>query len=171
MPGDFFGLPTHVIVVHAVVVLVPLAALGTVVIGVWPAARARFGALVFGLATVALFSVPAATSSGESLAARVPETRLVEQHIAAGEGLLPFMGLTWLAALVLVGLPWFLRRRREGFGWLRDERNLARLSAAAAIVGVLAAVGAGVQVARIGHSGARAVWHNVPPPRPGADFG
>jgi len=38
VPLLVFGLPTHVLVVHAVVVLVPLAVLGAVVIAVWPAA-------------------------------------------------------------------------------------------------------------------------------------
>jgi len=33
------GLPLHVLLVHAVVILVPLSALGALVIAIWPAAR------------------------------------------------------------------------------------------------------------------------------------
>ena len=39
------GLPVHALVVHAVVVLLPLALLGTIAIAVRPAWRARFGPL------------------------------------------------------------------------------------------------------------------------------
>jgi hypothetical protein len=35
------GLPAHILLVHAVVVLVPLAALLVVLVTAWPAARAR----------------------------------------------------------------------------------------------------------------------------------
>jgi glyceraldehyde-3-phosphate dehydrogenase/erythrose-4-phosphate dehydrogenase len=41
VPLLVFGLPTHALLVHAVVVLVPLAVLGAVVVAVWPAARRR----------------------------------------------------------------------------------------------------------------------------------
>jgi hypothetical protein len=38
-----FGVPSHPLVVHAAVVLVPLAAIGTIVIALWPTARQRIG--------------------------------------------------------------------------------------------------------------------------------
>ncbi len=40
---ELFGLPAHPLLVHAAVVLVPLAAIGVVLIAFWPAARARLG--------------------------------------------------------------------------------------------------------------------------------
>ena len=43
MPDEFNGLPIHILLVHAVVVLVPLAALLTMLSAVWPAARRRIG--------------------------------------------------------------------------------------------------------------------------------
>jgi hypothetical protein len=69
------------------------------------------------------------------------------------DGLLPFMALLWLALAVLVG------GRR-----LRPSRNVSwpkYLATSAAVVTVAAAVASGVQVARIGDSGARAAWHGV----------
>ena len=43
MPGEFQGSALHVLLVHAVIVLIPLAALLTVLSAVWPAARRRLG--------------------------------------------------------------------------------------------------------------------------------
>ena len=39
--GTVNGLPAHVLLVHAIVVLLPLAALLLVLTAVWPAARSR----------------------------------------------------------------------------------------------------------------------------------
>jgi len=61
------GLPIHPLVVHAVVVLLPLAILGTVAIAVRPAWRTAYGPLVLGCAAVATALIPVATSSGEAL--------------------------------------------------------------------------------------------------------
>ena len=57
----------HPLVVHAVVVLLPLAALGVVALAVRPAWRGRFGVLVVVIAALATAAVPLATDSGESL--------------------------------------------------------------------------------------------------------
>lgn len=64
-----FGLPLHTLVVHAVVVLVPLAALGTVAIAAVPAWRARFGVPVLLLTVAAVASVPVAVQSGSAVVA------------------------------------------------------------------------------------------------------
>jgi hypothetical protein len=60
------GLPTHILAVHAVVVFVPLATLGVVIIAVSAPARRRFGWLVLAVTVVAAVSVTIATC-------RVPE--------------------------------------------------------------------------------------------------
>lgn len=151
MFSTIFGLPAHPLVVHAVVVLVPLAALSGVVVAVWPAARARYAPLALAVATLALISVPLATSTGENLESHVRSNALVEKHTEMADGLLPFVALLWLAlaALVAVRVLW-------------SNRDWARfLIGAAVIVAVVGAVASGVQVARIGDSGARAAWHGV----------
>ena len=61
------GLPLHPLVVHAVVVLLPLAILGTIALALHRPWRATYGPLVVGVAAVATALVPVATSSGESL--------------------------------------------------------------------------------------------------------
>lgn len=147
-----FGLPAHPLVIHAVVVLVPLAALAALTVAVWPAARERYRYLTLGLATVALLAIPVATHTGEELKPHVRDTALVEQHTHMADGLLPFVGLLWLALAVLVFAPLIKQHL------FRLPRIMTPVVAA---VVVLAAAGSLVQVVRIGDSGARAAWHGV----------
>ena len=106
MPATIFGVPTHPLTVHAVVVLVPLAVIAVVVAAVWPAARRRYGPVVLILATLALLSVPVAKESGESLARRLSDNPLIQQHEAMADGLLPWTAGLWIAAVAVVVLPW-----------------------------------------------------------------
>ncbi|GAA3794805.1 MULTISPECIES: DUF2231 domain-containing protein [Amycolatopsis] len=155
MPVFLSGVPLHVLLVHAVVVLVPLAVLAALTVALWPAARRRYGWLAAGVAAAATASVPLATSSGEDLRDRLAPTDLIRQHAHLGDQLLVFVAGLLAATVALV---WFDRRAR------RDEPGAARrlpsrpvtLGLAAATI-ALAAVSA-VQVVRIGDSGARAAW-------------
>jgi hypothetical protein len=155
MFSTIFGLPTHPLVVHAVVVLVPLSALFGLVVAVWPTARARYAPLALGFATLALISIPIATNTGEHLEKMVQPSAFVERHTEMADGLLPFMALLWLALVVLVGVRWL--------GVSRNVRWSRYLTGGAAVLIVAGAVASGVQVARIGDSGARAAWHDVIP--------
>jgi hypothetical protein len=153
MLSTVFGLPAHPLIVHAVVVLVPLSALAGIVVAVWPAARARYAPLALGVTTLALISVPLATHTGEELEPHVHPSALVERHTEMADGLLPFMALLWLALAVLVGVRWYAASRTVS--WSKF------VAGAAAVIAVGGAVASGVQVARIGDSGARAAWHGV----------
>lgn len=140
------GLPVHPLVVHAVVVLLPLAVLGTIALAVRPAWRRPYGPLVVGAALVATVLVPVATSSGEQLEKHVGDPG---RHAELGDQLIWFA----LPVLVLSALLVLLDRRRGGGAPTRP--HLTTLVAAAAVVAGLAA---GVQVYRVGDSGARAAW-------------
>ena len=140
------GLPTHALVVHAVVVLVPLAVAGAVLIAVRPAWRRRYGSLVALLAVLATALCPVATSSGESLEHRVGDPGA---HAALGDQLVFFM----IPLTVLVLALWWLQRRADG-----AARRPGRALGVLAVLSVVAAVAAGVQVVRVGDSGAKAVW-------------
>src|SRR4051794_32764339 len=153
MFSTIFGLPAHPLIVHAVVVLVPLAALSGLVVAVWPAARARYAPLALAIATLALISVPLATHTGEQLEPHVRPSAFVERHTHMADGLLPFMALLWVALALLVGGRWLARERNVD--WARF------VVVGAAVIAVVGAVASGVQVARIGDSGARAAWHGV----------
>lgn len=75
-----FGLPAHPLVVHAAVVLLPLAAILTIVVAVWPKARRPYGAVAVGMALVSTIAVALASGSGEQLEEQVKETALVRAH-------------------------------------------------------------------------------------------
>lgn len=153
MFSTIFGLPAHPLIVHAVVVLVPLAALSGLVVAVWPAARARYAPLGLAIATLALICVPLATHTGEQLESHVRPSAFVEKHTEMADGLLPFMLLLWIGLALIVGARWFSRERN--IGWAKF------VIAGAAVVAVVGSVASGVQVTRIGDSGARAAWHGV----------
>jgi hypothetical protein len=87
------------------------------------------------------------------LESHVRPSAFVERHTAMADGLLPFMALRWLALAALVLARW-LRTSRD-ISWARY------LAGAAAVVTVAGAVASGIQVVRIGDSGARAAWHGV----------
>ncbi|MER5392257.1 DUF2231 domain-containing protein [Saccharopolyspora sp. NPDC002686] len=155
MPVFLNGLPVHVLVVHAVVVLVPLAVLATVTVAVWPAARRRYGWLAVAVTAAATASVPVATSSGEGLEHRLVPTELIRQHTHLGDQLLVFVAGLLVAGTALVWLD--RRSRREGSGATSRLAMKSIVAALAVATIVLAAVSA-VQVVRIGDSGARAAW-------------
>ncbi|MBV9920675.1 MAG: hypothetical protein JOY78_07475 [Pseudonocardia sp.] len=165
MPIFLGNLPVHPLVVHAVVVLVPLAILGGLIVVVWPAARRRYGWLVVAVAAVATVAIPIATSTGEGLEHRLARTAAIEIHARLGDDLLIFVAglLVALAAFVyLHHRATTSRARHEGPGTTTAPARLtgaARVAAAvlAVLVTVLAVISA-VQVYRIGDSGAQAAW-------------
>jgi hypothetical protein len=151
------GLPLHPLIVHAVVVLLPLAALGVIAVAIRPAWLSRYGKLIIAVATASVLAIPLATSSGERLAARVGEPGV---HAELGDTLIWF-AIPLLAAAV--ALAW-LRRRASGDGASAGGRS--RLGLVVAVVAVLIAAANLVQVYRIGESGARAVWHTTGAAKP-----
>lgn len=142
------GLPVHALVVHAVVILVPLSALGVAAISVVPRWRVPFGPLVLAVTTAGLVMVPVATNSGERLRDRIGAGGVVkeqiEDHVLWGERVLwPTLAL-WVLAAALVLLA---RRRRPG-----------RIVTFVAVLAVVAAGASAGAVALAGHLGSTAVW-------------
>lgn len=149
VPSTFFGLPVHPLVVHATVVVVPTAALAVLLAAVLPRFRAWAGPLPMILALVGLVLAPLSTSTGENLEHQVGESALVRDHAELGDT------LVWVMlplALVAVAMWWINRNGTVGKG----------LTVAVSVLAVVAAVGTGVDVALIGHSGAKAAWHDLP---------
>ncbi|MBX6748512.1 MAG: hypothetical protein IRY85_02380 [Micromonosporaceae bacterium] len=64
---ELFNLPAHVLIVHAAVVFVPLAALAAILYALWPRLRQHIWWAVLGLAVVAPASAWAAVLSGQEL--------------------------------------------------------------------------------------------------------
>ena len=163
MPTFISDLPVHVLVVHAVVVLVPLAVLGTIVVVLSPAARRRYGWLVVVVTVAATLSIPLATSSGEGLEHRLPRTALLAAHTHLGDELLVFVAgmLVALVAVMVLHQRGGTLARPEGPGTMTTPRLSGRIRLLAGVLAALAvvlAVVSAVQVYRIGDSGARAAW-------------
>jgi len=147
---DFvFGLPLHPLAVHAAVVLLPLAAVGVIAIALSPKLRARYASLVVVLSGIALAMMPIAEQSGEALMQYVDFTAATTEHVNMGESGVAAGGAVFIASLLLWGLQ---RRGRRTKPWLRN---------AVVVISIVAAIGATVQIARIGHSGATSVWEEI----------
>jgi uncharacterized membrane protein len=175
VPTFLSGLPLHPLVVHLVVVLVPAAVLGALVVALWPAARLRWGWPVVALTAIAAASIPLATSTGEGLEHNLPRTAAIATHAELGDQLLVFVAplLIVVLGLVLVDRRRHAPRRADGPGTVvAPQRSGGRARLAIVVLAALTIVLAGasaVQVFRIGDSGARAVWGEVtftPQPRP-----
>ena len=146
MPETIFGLPLHPLIVHATVVIVPLAALATLLAAVSPRFRSWAGVLTPALALGALILTPLSTASGENLEHMVGGSRLIEEHSELADMLI------WWVVPLLAGAAgvWWLSRR--------GARGGRGLFVAAAALSVVAALGTTVQVVLIGHSGAKSAW-------------
>lgn len=144
MSDTIFGLPTHTLVVHAAVVLLPLAAVGAVIMGFSQRFSLRFGPVVVVVAAVGTVAAIASRVSGEEFAERVGNP---EVHAQAGS-VLPFVAAGFLVAVVLL---WLLDRR--------GARDLGtRIVAVVVIVASLAVTGWTI---RTGHTGAEATWKAI----------
>jgi uncharacterized membrane protein len=140
---NIFGLPLHPLVVHAAVVLIPLAGLGALIVVGSSRARERFGWLTVAFAVAAAGAAVTARLSGEALAQSLGGIApLIATHRQWGE-LAPWPAVA-LAIILPAGL---LIRSRSKPAWV-----------AAAVLSVLAAVAALILVALTGEAGARAVW-------------
>ena len=142
------GIPLHPLVVHAVVVLLPLTILGTLAIAAKPDWRVRYGHLVAAVGALSLIFIPIATSSGEALQKRVGDPG---EHAALGDQLIWFA----IPLVALASALWWLERRTAAG---KSPVGPAALPTALSILAVIAALAAGVQVYRVGDSGARAAW-------------
>lgn len=157
------GLPTHALVVHAVVVLMPLAAIGGVLVAVLPRLRDRFGLLVTLVAVAAAPAVFVAAQSGRKLQDRLNatfgqgdarEAELMQAHTGIADSLLPW-AIVLAVALVALLAGGYLGRRPNPPSWLRIGGYLA-----SAVV-VLGAILSLYWVIRIGDAGSRAAWTDV----------
>lgn len=162
------GIPLHPLIVHAVVVLVPLASILLLLAAVSPRIRHWAGILTPITATLALVMVPLATQSGESLQRRVDQTPALNEHVELGDSLLFFV----FPLAVLAWALWFLDRRARAAVASTDVAasdaahapatgTRSGLLTAVIVLSVLTVVGTTVQVVRIGHSGASASWSKV----------
>lgn len=160
---DRFGdLPSHPLLVHLPVVLVPLALLGLVALAVRPSWRRALGPVVAVVSGIGFVGALLASSSGEALEDDLRDTGMtigeaIHDHAEMGEQVPVLAGTFFVVVLAwLLVSTW---RRRVG-----DERATRVLRFPALVVAVLLGLSllAGtittVSVVRTGHSGADSVW-------------
>lgn len=151
MPDEVSGIPIHILLVHAVVVLVPLTALLTVLSAVWPAARRRIGIVTPLAGLITLILVPITQNAGEWLEQRVGNAPLIKEHVDLGETMLWFAIGLFVASLLAWGVPTMLARnaQRAPAPWI---------GVVVAVIAVALAGASVFQVYRVGESGSKAVW-------------
>ncbi len=154
------GIPAHPLVIHAVVVLLPLAALGTLAVAARPSWRRQLGVPVLLLALAGVAAVPVAVQTGEQLKAALGgQNPLIDVHQARAGLLLPFAiaFLVLLAVTVLVGKRADRAEPGSGGGTTTATRVTIGSGVLAAVLG-LVVLGL---VVWIGDAGATAVWQGV----------
>lgn len=152
---EFRGVPLHPLIIHAVVVLVPLAALSALLFEV-PKWRwlARWPAVV--LAVVGALSVQLAVMSGRNLEKdRGLASPILQTHEKWGERL---QIAVWIFAAIMVVAFWALPYVTRVSGAPNRESRVAALEVPLAVVLALAAIAVLVLVVLTGDAGARAVW-------------
>jgi uncharacterized membrane protein len=142
------GLPVHPLVVHAAVVLVPLAALGLLVMAVSPRFSRSLGWLVAVGSVAGAGAAWVAKESGEALEERIGGVGF--DHDELGEVMPVFAAGLAIVTIVL----WLLDRAAPADG-PTARRGLRILTA---VLAVVVAVGNLVWVYRVGDSGAKSVW-------------
>lgn len=168
--NEVFGLPAHPLIVHAPVVLLPLALVGVILCLVKPSWRP---ALIIPTAVIGIIGALGAilaSQSGEWLQARVPESNLVEHHQQLGE-MARNLSILFAGSLFV----WALREMVETRDWFKDTfiAKLVRpkwIGLAATIAVVVFGGLTTAWVVQAGHSGAKAAWKGkLQPPRTGEE--
>jgi hypothetical protein len=161
MDYTFAGLPLHVLLVHALIVLTPLIALALILIAAWPAARRILwmpvligGVLLLPLGLITI-------EAGKWLEARVPPAPLIQEHTAQGEDIVPW--LITLLVLAVVIAAWavveLVAARRATSGGTGIGRGIRiAVSVVLTIAALAVAAGTTWTLVRIGEAGSRAVW-------------
>ncbi|TQJ59821.1 hypothetical protein FBY30_2076 [Arthrobacter sp. SLBN-83] len=156
---EIAGLPAHILLIHGVVVLAPLAGLAAVVFALLRRSR-RY--LAWPLGVLALILVPLSVltaEAGEQLEKARPVSKLIEEHAEQGS-FLRFVAAFFLvvvAAQIVAAFPGILTRR-PAFRGLRGLLEARWLLPATSVLGVLAGLFLVYQSIATGHSGAASVW-------------
>ena len=180
MPENVFGLPTHIVLLHIVVVLLPIAAVATIAVVASSWFRHRYGLLVVAATFVVTLFVPLTSQAGEALAERLPDAPEIQTHADVGKQLVIWAAVfgVCLAAVVLLDVvrrataPDLTGAESRAVAWLPSElRSRTPRWADAAfrvvqVLAVLASIGVLVMVIRAGHTGAQAVWLQYPDLQP-----
>lgn len=153
------GIPAHPLVIHAVVLLLPLATLGAVLIAIRPRWRRTYGIPVLLVALVGVAAVPIATNTGEQLQRALPGPNpLIEVHEYRADMLLPW-AVAFLVVLAVAVITGFGGGQPGPSG--SAVATSTRLATLATVVAALLGLVVTGLVVWIGDAGATAVWQGV----------
>lgn len=141
MPDLLGGLPLHPLVVHGVVVLLPLAAIGLIITTVVTRWRGTFQWIILAGVVAGAVGAYIAKVSGDSLSAAVG---LPVDHANWGN----YLMLAAIAFSAITGL-WIFTWHLRGWTWAKRATDVVAILAGAVVVGLTYLAG---------HSGAEAVW-------------
>ena len=150
--NNLFGLPAHPLLVHLPVVMVPMAALGAIILAIFPKFFTRYGWWVTGIAFIGAVGSILAAGSGEALEHKLGEhSALLEHHAQLGETtrLLSIILFAILLAVMLV-------RRYQPQLFAKKAIGIV----VSVVIGALA-VSATWAVVETGHNGAKSSWCEV----------
>ncbi len=166
--NHLFGLPAHVLLVHAPVVLLPLVTLCTVLVFARSKWRAQFGPYLAAVAVVVLGFTMMAKAAGDPLehqeearinveyGSNTPSARAqherIEEHAEAGDKL---GSMDAVFTFFLVGFVVAERQMRRKNSSAVESRSYIAISAVFVTVLALFTL---TSVVRVGHLGSKAVW-------------
>jgi hypothetical protein len=122
---QFHGLPTHALIVHLTVVVLPVAALGGILVALVPWLRRRYGVLVLLTSILAAVLMPVTIKSGENFyaqrsaaftAADVTEAGLMQRHQDLALALPKWVVLLLIGVFLVVVPPLLIRWDRARAG-------------------------------------------------------
>ena len=142
------GLPIHPLINHGVAVLVPLAAIGALLVIFIPKLRLAYAPLVLITVLLATISAFIATQSGEALAERVG---LPNAHATQGERL-SYVVL----AFAILFTTWFALERSDQM----RKVFASSIKRVLKVVIPITAISSFVLTILVGHSGAQATWED-----------
>lgn len=161
-----FGLPAHTLLVHIPIVLLPLAAIGVVVMMIKPAWHQRYRWVVLGMGVVGAMGATLAAQAGEELDRRViaverrEAARRWRHHAQLGETSRNVALLFLILLLVFVLTPWWHERRirlTDADAMAASQRFRVFTIVVSALT-ALASVGTVVTIVEAGHTGSKSVW-------------
>jgi hypothetical protein len=152
VPDKVFGLPTHPLVVHLAVVLLPVAALTAIAWAVVPRWRARLRTPVIVMAVASAVVTWLTAQAGEKLEGQVPHSHAVAAHAEMGDQMKVIAFGFMVVAVAGILAERAVRTRLSSDGTRRlVAGGVATAVAAMSVVAI-------VWIVRTGDSGARAVW-------------
>jgi hypothetical protein len=162
----YSGLPAHPLFLHVPVILIPVAAIGALVLVAWPRLFARHGLWIGLVAVVALGATNLTIGAGHALRndLNLQGPGIVAQHASAADKLRALLIL--FTALLLVAVAAFRTAgpRVTGVGpvdgALTAIRSSAALGAALRVIVAVLAVASLYYVFHTGDLGAKAVWQH-----------